>query len=189
MDSRIKPLIRLALALGFSAFLFACSSTQLSVPEDVTLNSLEISYVRSSLIENEFEHFKLQGNLLFVECGTVQRGRYRVESQDVSSLPEESLARLRERAYPLSLALASGSPPAVDEPGSGSSFFDPGRLTITLNVSGKASEMKTSVDAISSPTSQAALLGKKMVETMRAEARAHSRLKSLCGNSEFYGLK
>ncbi len=195
----MRPLFKQATVLvTVAALLFAttgCSSSTIpagSSPTSetmATLEVMEIFYARASTAESEFEHFKLQKQLLFVECGTIHRGRYRVEEQDVSAIPEESVAALQIQAFPLFQTLTTNSRPTLDEPGEASSFFDPGRFSLNMNFGGITGQMKTSVDALTSPLSKSASMAKKLVETIRAEARAHSRMKSLCGNEEFYGLR
>ena len=194
MKYHLRHVPRLFLTVWTCATLMACSAVVAPVPEDATLNTLEVSYARASLVESEFEHFKLQKQLLFVECGTLHRGRYRVKAQDISTLPDDSIVTLREKAYPLFQSLTTEPAPSFDEPGDGSSFFDPGRLTLSVGFSGipaqkNMGEMKTSVDAVTDPASQEAFLAQKLIESLRAEARLHSQIKTLCGNAEFYGLK
>ena len=161
--------------------LAGCSSNGIApLPADYRANAVELYLSRANLVETEFEQFKTQGNKLFVECGKIRRGRFVPQAQDVFPLDDAELARLNERAWAVSQHLQHG----FDTPGDNSSLIDPGQAYFSIQDNQNRSEIKTTVDAVSSQSSPAETALYSLASSLRKASGG-----SPCGNRSFYGIR
>jgi hypothetical protein len=159
-----------------------CSSRNVSSYPSSPVDSLELVLSRASLAEVEFEHYKFTGATLFKECGTVNRGRYVPEEQDVREVRNFRGGPVAQQARSF-VGTYRTKKWTWDEPGTHRSLADPGEVRLSLNAGSEKIKVATSLDSISDPRSSAERALSKLVRSVRGVAGG-----KMCGNAEFYGL-
>ncbi len=147
------------------------------------LNSIEIFLSRSELRKTDFEHFKIEGSSLFIECGEIHRGRNSPREQSLTHIETASAEAIAHSTWELASEI-SKQHPQFDEPGKNSDLADPGQLFVNIDFEGTALKVETSLDSISPATSTATALLLTLTEQTRSAAGG-----TLCGLEQFYGVK
>jgi|GEM_PF-3283408 len=171
------------LALAGGCFLNSTPGTEL----DEHLDSVELYLARGSLMGAEFEQFKLFGQQLYYECGEIKGGRQHPMTQNIAELSAGQLEALKLKAYALLKELRDNKP-RFEEAEKSLGFAGPGQLYATVIFNNQPLHVKTALDSISTPSSEAAaLLGRLAIE-LRRQAQELEGGRTLCGNAAFYGL-
>lgn len=185
-DTRFKDALRLALPL-LLFMLLPISGCSLLGFEDAEVEPpkmefLELTMSRASLNATEFEHFRIKDNILFLECGKVNRSLFRPEDEKISRFEKTQLYQARQIASDFVMSVKI-DPPTWKPPGRSNSLSDPGKLELSASSEGESVKVSTSLDSISDPHNSAERELNKLVRAVRLLAG-----KKVCGNSEFYGL-
>lgn len=175
------------LLLSVFSMLVGCSTEDQVEPLQRVPTPSHVSYSlimsRTSLSATEFEQYKLLPAGLFVECGTIQRGRFDTRQQAIERVSPEKIQKSKELARSVFEKLTSADPTAFDTPGGNSSMIDPGTYTVRIHVGDQNVEAKTSYDFVQQGRTVTALELKRLTEVVRAlPAQAP------CGNEDFYGI-
>lgn len=144
--------------------------------------SLELYMSRATLSGTKFEHFKLLGQKLFVECGDIQGGRQSTGSQEVLKLDPAVSQQIGLSASSV-FEVIDKHPFKFETPGSNKNLFDPGQFTLSLETKDKQHKLESSFDSAISGDFQAERRIKKTAELLRGAAQ-----EKLCGNKIFFGL-
>lgn len=164
----------------------ACSSNPGAIPsaeESASIHSIELFMSRASMIDAEFEQFKLTGNRLYKECGTIRQGRHYPQMQDIDALPEDVAQAIRNQATVVASQPQNFDPLIIPGPGKSSGMFDPGILNLTIK--GKESlDIKTSFDSIGDADRLSEKDVKNLVSLLRQAAGGR-----ICDNAQFFGIK
>lgn len=162
-----------------------CSTSQnaelpnVNIPTAVSAN---LYLARSSIWKpTEFEQHAIKGTKLLSECGTVKGNRTLVAQQDMITLSEENLTKIKSLAGNLSTSVAKHGL-KYETPATKERFFDGGKLLLTITIDGAVTSIDTSVDSIAEPSSPQELALAKLVSTLRGNSAA------LCGNPTFFGI-
>jgi hypothetical protein len=148
----------------------------------VAARSLELFVQRSSVTTSEFEQFKVVGERLFYECGTVSRGRFVPDTQQFVSFPETMVEQYQTR---LSRVVALLGPDQVfDAPGKAAHMADPGIFSLHVEIAENQHEVRTAFDSVVSPDTRVERELHALARILRAAAGGE-----ICGNRHFYGLK
>jgi hypothetical protein len=150
---------------------------------DLSKTSYSLYLNRASLSSQEFEQYKTLPQGLFVECGTVHRGRAQVREQDIQNPSSERQLALKVMAHEILQQLQSPEAPRVDSPGTGGGFTDPGKFTLLVSDGAQQAEVRTSLDWVER---QQTVFSRKL-NLFTRELRGAAP-KSPCGNEEFYGI-
>lgn len=150
--------------------------------EPPKMEFLELTMSRASLNATEFEHFRIKDNILFLECGKVNRGLFRPEDEQITRFQKNQLYRARQIASDF-VTTSRNDQPKWKAPGRSNSLSDPGKLELSVSSEGESVKVTTSLDSISDPHNSAERELNKLVRAVRLLAG-----KKVCGNSEFYGL-
>ncbi len=187
-----KNLIALIILSTLSLSIGSCSSSdstklqgeKLAADSKAALldNELELFMSRATLSGTKFEHFKLLGQKLFVECGDIKAGKQTTNSQDVLKI---------EPATAQEIALSAGSvfevidqhPFKFENPGSNKNLFDPGQFTLVVASGEKQHKLQSSFDDVTNGDFKAERRIKKTAELLRGAAQD-----KLCGNKSFFTL-
>jgi len=153
-----------------------------SPPEDFNVASIELYMSRTSLFQANFEQYQLSPDLAFVECGEVRRGRHVPQQQNIISIPEDAYDRISEASWHVVEAVDRMTID-FDPPGTDKSLFDPGRLSLSIALDSRATEVKTSVDSVSLASSAKERNVLKLVKLIRGAVGTNH-----CGLGEFYGI-
>jgi len=158
-----------------------------TAPQSTSTEGAAVSYSlylnRSSLTAQEFEQYKALPQGLFMECGTVYRGRADVREQGIQSVSPEKRQTLHTYALEIFETLRSQEAPHFDAPGTGAGFADPGKFTLVVTRGSDTIEVKTSLDWVEQKQT---VLAKKL-HTFTRELRGSAE-RAPCNNDEFYGL-
>lgn len=178
--SRHLPLILVCLG---SFLLGSCAlSPQPPAASEIPLRSVAAYYHRAGSLGADFEQFKLTDSKLFFECGLVSGGRHAAKQQRIVPVSTQQLAQIKSEAWQVRRYVeelhAQFTPP-----GTGSSLFDPGKLSLTLQFENGSQKIETSFDSVASGTEGRAAVVKALVQSLRSAAGD-----SLCGKSSFYGF-
>jgi len=170
------------------AFIAGCSfSSEVAAPGtpevDLSKTSYSLYLNRASLASQEFEQYKALPQGLFMECGTVHRGRAEVREQGIQNPGPERQLALKAMAHEILQQLNSPEPQHFDTPGTGGGFADPGKFTLVVTDGSQKAEIRTSLDWVERKQT---LFSRKLNNFTR-ELRGVSP-KSPCGNEEFYGI-
>jgi hypothetical protein len=175
------------LGLSVLGLLTACSMGHDAQIQQGSPAPSRVSYslviTRTSLSATEFEQYKLLPAGLFVECGTIQRGRFDTRQQAIEKVPPEKVQESTELAHALFEKLASADSASLDTPGTNSSMMDPGTYTVRIQVDDHHVEARTSCDFVQQGRTVTSLELKRFSELMRALPD-----QAPCGNEDFYGL-
>lgn len=150
---------------------------------DVSKVSYTLYMTRGSLTSQEFEQYKTLPQGVFLECGTIHRGRPQTAFQGLETGAAERQDPAKIAAHEVLALLASGEEPKIDEPGTGTGFADPGKFILTISDGGAKREIKTSLDWVEQKRTSFASKLHSFGELVRAIPSNPP-----CGNSEFYGL-
>ena len=170
-----------------AVFTSACSFTRHEPEPNAELTCLEIYLARGALDRSEFEHYKLFGKDLYIECGEVKRGRHKVVFQTLLPVPPGQQTELDAESYRVYRVAESGGL-SLAAPGKAQGFADPGHVLITVGFDGKEKDLKTSLDSlVNQEGAHASELG-RFASFIRSFARRALGGAPLCGNGTFYGL-
>lgn len=150
--------------------------------EPPKMEFLELTMSRASLSSTEFEHFRIKDNLLYLECGKVNRSVFKPEDERISRFEKTQLYKTRQIASDF-VAQVIKDQPTWKPPGRSNSLSDPGKLEMSVSSEGESVKVTTSLDSISDPHNYAERGLNRLVRAVRLLAG-----KKVCGNSEFYGL-
>jgi hypothetical protein len=138
---------------------------------------------RGSLTSQEFEQYKTLPQGVFLECGSIHRGRPQTAYQGVEKGSADHYEAVKAAAGELLQILSSEEVPKYDAPGTGSGFADPGKFVFVVSNDGSKKEVKTSLDWVEQKrTSFATKLHAFTTLVRGISARPP------CGNVEFYGI-
>jgi hypothetical protein len=190
MKFRLKyaTLVRALWVCCFTLAVSGCSQSSQSTPPDakeidLSKTSYSLYLNRASLSSQEFEQYKALPQGLFMECGTVHRGRAQVREQGIQNPSSERQLALKAVAHEILQQLKSSEVPHVDNPGTGGGFTDPGKFTLLVTDGLQQAEVRTSFDWVER---QQTVFSRKLHSFTR-ELRGVAP-KSPCGNEEFYGI-
>jgi len=182
-------MFRLGCSLGYTIFvcliLNACSSTTTTPPPtepSISIDSIELYVSRRSFSSTDFEQFKLFGDKLFVECGSVVRGHQKPAFQKLYNLDKDQNSSIHEFSSD-ALGTYALNKPLLDQPGDNSGMADPGQFYLTIVNGSQKTELKTSVDFVSTPSTPIGRKLRRIAEALRAAPRI-----KICGFQSFYGL-
>lgn len=150
---------------------------------DLAKVSYSLHLTRASLTGQEFEQYKALPQGVFMECGTVRRGRAEVSEQQIESPSAERQREIRIAAAELLQESLSDQAASYDPPGNASAFTDPGRYTLTIVRGSDKAEIKTSFDWVERKQTLLAAKLHAFTRLIRG-ATAHAP----CRNEEFYGV-
>lgn len=174
---------KLLIALLAPCMLSSCSLFTTSPPPPPhTLETLSLYLSRTSLLQTDYEQYKVSVPYLVMECGVIRRGKHVAAKQETIELDEDLQLRLSAPLWEL-LALLQGSGHRYPEPGKNSGMADPGQLFIEIVSDAGATAIRTSLDAVSAPRSP---YERKLLEAVR-----HVRglpAGPPCGMKDFYGI-
>ena len=156
---------------------------QLATSEELSAISYSLYISRASLTSQEFEQYKTLPQGVFVECGTIYRGRPQTSFQGIEAGTQSQQEATKAAAYALLQILNSNESPKFDEPGVGSGFADPGKYVLTIGSGSSRREIKTSLDWVEQK--RTAFAGKVHEFTTLVRGMPST---SPCGNAEFYGI-
>lgn len=159
------------------------SPKPIDAPADFAKISYSLYLQRASLTNQEFEQYKALPTGLFMECGTVHRGRARVTQQRIESLPAEQQEVVKSVAGELFRELTDDQPAHYDAPGSGMGLADPGKFILTVAKGSERTEIKTSFDWVEKK--QTVLSKKLHAFTQKVRGGVEG---PPCGNENFYGV-
>jgi hypothetical protein len=165
-----------------------CSQSSQSLPldtkqVDLSKTSYSLYLNRASLSSQEFEQYKALPQGLFIECGTVHRGRAQVREQGIQSSSSERQLALKAMANEIYQLLKSSEAPHVDSPGTGAGLADPGKFTLVVTDGPRQVEVRTSLDWVERQQTGFSRKLNGFATELRGVAP-----KSPCGNEEFYGI-
>jgi hypothetical protein len=138
---------------------------------------------RGSLTSQEFEQYKTLPQGLFVECGSIHRGRPQTQYQGVEKGSPEQNQSAQLAALELLQVLNSEDSVKFDSAGSGTGFADPGKFTLTINNDGKKREIKTSLDWVEQKRTAFSTKLHAFTRLVRGIPATPP-----CGSMEFYGI-
>lgn len=152
------------------------------MPEAFAVDGLELYLSRASLMQTDFEQYKLANDQLFFECGEIRRGRHLAKEQSFSPVSETVSAALRSQAWEV-LDQTKRARSKFDDPGGTGSMFASGVLKLQIDAGTDRYTVHTSLDSISEPKKGSERAVLKLVEQLRGRASgAH------CGAPQFYGI-
>ena len=161
----------------------ACSlSPQSPPPATIALRSVALYYHRGHSLGSDFEQFKLDSNRLFIECGAVSGGRHSAKEQRIVALSPEQLDDVKSKAWQVRRYVEELRA-QFKASGTGSTIFDPGRLSLELRFDDGSHKIETSFDSIANGTEGREAVVKEVVQAIRAAAGNPP-----CGKGTFYGL-
>ena len=156
----------------------------LSSLEHVTLDF----YVsRATLTRTEFEQFKLNGEMLFSECGLVLGGRQSPQQNKLKRLSDEESASLLENINKV-LEFSAKHNLNLDPPASSTSMFDAGQFILKISRDSGSEEIKTTLDSVVSGSKTSLENLKKLARSIREAAMRSHESHTLCGNRRFHEL-
>lgn len=178
----------LAAPVVMSVLLCACSPETVEPPDepeqsDHAAVSYTLSLQRASLTGRDFESYKVLPVGVFVECGTVYRGRPETQFQSIEQPSREAIEESKRFAADIIEQYGETSPHSIDPRGSADSLADPGAYTLLITQGGTSTELRTSVDWVEQRRSTLATLVNRFTRLVRGLP-----LEPPCGNSEFYGI-
>jgi hypothetical protein len=150
---------------------------------DLSKISYSLYVNRGSLAAQEFEQYKALPQGLFMECGTVYRGRSQVAQQVIESPSSQQQEAIKAAANEIFQELTSEGEHHFDSPGMGSGIGDPGKYTLTVMNGVNKAEVRTSFDWVERKST---VLSSKLNSFTQSLRGALS--KPPCGNVEFYGV-
>ena len=159
-----------------------CSLFGFGKPKLTEYTSIDVSLSRASLVDIDFENYKVMPDKVFYECGKVKRGKYSPADQKLLRFNPARSLPVRESLTDL-VKFLKRSDLTWEEAGKNKSPADPGELKMTINTGSNKYSVVTSLDSISDPRTQAARELQEVVRKVRAMAG-----KAPCGNDRFYGL-
>jgi len=170
------------LALG-SLCAAACSlSPQAPAATEIPLQSVSLYYHRGSSTGASFEQFKLSGDRLFFECGSVSGGRHAAKEQKIITISPEQLERIKIDAWQVR-RYVEDLQAKFKPPGSSGTIFDPGKLSVALQFSDGPHKLETSFDSVATGTEGKAAIVRTLAQDLRKAAGDN-----LCGRATFYGF-
>ena len=152
-------------------------------PELRRAERIELTFSRAALGGEEFEHYSLQGEILFYECGAGKFGRFHPLEQSLRPVPRKLTKPLRERIDEFLTAL--DEQPTWPKAEGGRGLSDAGTLTCQIREAGKQVDatIETSVDAVASRSTLAEKRLNRLIEVIRAVPPQFP-----CRNKVFFGL-
>jgi hypothetical protein len=142
-----------------------------------------VSLQRASLTGRDFESYKLLPVGVFVECGTVYRGRPETQFQSIEQPSAEAIEESKRLAYEIIERYGEAEAHTIDPRGSSEGPFDPGAFTLSASSGEKRIELVTSVDWVEQKRSSLATLVNRFAQVVRGLP-----VSPPCGNPEFYGI-
>lgn len=217
-----KSVTRLLFCLLFYFVALSLSACQMSVtneqaPVAISPDSkleLELFSARGAFSRSEYEHFKLTGDSLWRECGTLAKAKkssaesapeltnitvagnkeltLTQKDQAIKILPENTLASIRSQSQQVLTHLSSKSiiPPA----GSATSFATPGVVELKLTVGDKSQTLTTSLDALSADSGSVDTLGGEVTALLKSAQDLYKLLRGAsdepdsCDSPMFFGI-
>lgn len=149
--------------------------------------SVELYLSRATLVDTDFEQYKLTGSRLFYECGKVQGGRQAPQKQNVIKLDPHELEELYGLATEVA-AFANNYELVLDEPGASRNMFDPGQFLLKLEGQTGSLPIRTSLDSVTTDSKTSTTLLKKLGAALRANVLQNIPEQSICGKRKFYDL-
>ena len=199
-----------ALSILAVLFLSSCSNTNylvennrnligygLEYPEDAPkVKSFDVFISRGSLNGTEFEHHIFSNDTLIQECGTIDRGRFRISEQNnnrVSTLLISDI--LANKTLDLSESIEESNS-TWEKPGRSLSITDPGELKISFQIDDKKHSILTNLDSITLVKTNNEKYLNRFLRAIRGIKGKISRIKGddskeaelICGHQNFYGL-
>jgi hypothetical protein len=174
--------------LAVAILLVGCSGSEpISVPDEPVTDLSKLSYslymTRGSLTSQEFEQYKTLPQGLFVECGTIHRGRPQTVAQGVERNAPEQSQPAKLAAFELLQILNFEESLKLDAAGTGTGFADPGKYILTINNDGTKREIKTSLDWVEQKRTAFSTKLHTFTRLVRGIPATPP-----CGNAEFYGI-
>lgn len=145
------------------------------------VDAVEITLSRASLVDAEFEHYKVTRGQFFRECGKNRRGSFIPTSTVIEPLGVAYRNPLLDRVSRL-LDFIDTHNPHWKEAGNGLSLADPGVVKVKISTPSRHYEMETSVDSMSAPSSRQERALRRVITLLRGAAG------DMCGNKVFYGI-
>jgi len=145
--------------------------------------SYQLFLSRTSLEGTDFEQYKLLPMGLFMECGTIRRGRSHSSEHDIVRLQPDALQSTQVVAAEIFQHMTGGDPPSADSPGNNSSLIDPGKFLLSVTMNGKTARVDTSLDYVQRDKTMLSEQAKKFAQLLRGSLQ-----RSPCGLADFYGI-
>lgn len=162
-----------------------CTSTH--VASSGTVDSLDLYLARASLLQVDFEQYKLNGSRLYSECGQIRNGRHITLDQQFATIEPAQKDLLAQQVFNLSQR-HTGRKRSLPPPGDARGFADPGQIFLQMQVNGEKTELRTSVDDISDPKTIEAGAVKALAVQIRALTASAPATGRTCGYGSFYGI-
>lgn len=189
-NSRVSkyPLRAILLHASLAALLASaagCGDAAPPAPENAeapkaAVSGFELFLSRTSFSDTEFEHYKLSGENLFVECGTQRHGRM-VPRQQTLKKASPQAAELMNSAAAEILSRLRSQKPSLESPGTNRSPADPGEFLLTFDSAEGSKSIRTSLDAAANDKVGFGRDLASFAELVRGSSNA-------CGTQSFYGL-
>jgi len=154
----------------------ACTPLSDATPDTETLVvDMHLSY--ASAKGTEFEQYKLLPRGMFVECGVVSSEERTALQQGIVSISERTRTGAALLASEIFALVDPGAPLRESTKGGA------GLAELTFGVDGRQVELKTSLGALESPTTDQDALVMELSEVLRGAVK-----EPLCGKERFYGI-
>jgi len=162
----------------------ACGLLEQTPPAPrLSVDTLDLYLSRASLLQTDYEQYKISPPYLIMECGVVRKGRHTAAQQKTVSLDDEAGQRLLEPVYELAALLQKESHQFA-EPGKNSGMADPGQLFLDLRTKDGANlSIRSSVDWVGAPRSS---YERKLLDAVRRLRGAAGQ--PPCGMADFSGI-
>ena len=176
-------LVLLAFSLCSCIYYIDDDSKTATSSDDVRpeFSALDLYMSRPSLSKTSFEHYRILGDKLFIECGAVKGGENVAQEQNIIPLEEDDQTFLIERLNDL-YELLQNSNFKFEEPNQGSGFANSGECSLHFSANNNNYHIDTSLDSISDASTPAEHRLRRLAETFRALGNTP------CGFKTFYGL-